>query len=402
MHLKRIFWLPTSFRLYFVECCLQKGIWSNWLTIQFNASNGSQEAGKEPTTIRNLLQLKINSHQGHPQFFAKYGVSSWGAPPRTGMSETIRRVGMLENLGTRLLDPSATIPPKVTSVPTKARRKNSRSTIVYVIIWFIFTYDRLCYNFDSFLYLRVGMCLGHHSKPPTLDLYNGKLSGQDLGNLQLDSCDPFVLNMQSPAEVLRPITKVINITVDSLFYGVLTSFRSVVTSDRVQSIGGDRTGADAWAASARIWPQVRFVQEKQFFWKRTSYFVENFLLFPSGQCRGTEAGSNVMWSFVFRIRQDVSFHAAEMTAAGVATANPRWSPRQLSSCRADDVWSLRTCVILDEFATRESGQLKAWDWSQWWGFMELGVSGGAVFVIVLLLLHLLRSKPALQWWVPLF
>mmetsp|Transcript_18113 Transcript_18113/g.38244 ORF Transcript_18113/g.38244 Transcript_18113/m.38244 type:complete len:171 (-) Transcript_18113:736-1248(-) len=141
-----------------------------------------KEAGKEPTTIRNLLQLKINSHQGHPQFFAKYGVSSWGAPPRTGMSETIRRVGMLENLGTRLLDPSATIPPKVTSVPTKARRKNSRS---------------------------------HHSKPPTLDLYNGKLSGQDLGNLQLDSCDPFVLNMQSPAEVLRPITK-LRPTVSSL------------------------------------------------------------------------------------------------------------------------------------------------------------------------------------------
>ncbi len=45
-------------------------------------------------------------------------------------------------------------------------------------------------------------------KPPALDLYNGKLSGQDLGNVRSDSCDSFVLNMQSPAEVLRPITKV--------------------------------------------------------------------------------------------------------------------------------------------------------------------------------------------------
>ena len=78
---------------------------------------------------------------------------------------------MLENLGgTRLLDPSAIIPPKVTTVPTKARRKNSRSTI--------FNVEILIHALNLF-YLRVELCSGHHSKPPTLDLYNGKLSGQD-------------------------------------------------------------------------------------------------------------------------------------------------------------------------------------------------------------------------------
>eukprot|EP00291_Cryptomonas_curvata_P025938 CAMPEP_0172163004 /NCGR_PEP_ID=MMETSP1050-20130122/7022_1 /TAXON_ID=233186 /ORGANISM="Cryptomonas curvata, Strain CCAP979/52" /LENGTH=206 /DNA_ID=CAMNT_0012833129 /DNA_START=341 /DNA_END=961 /DNA_ORIENTATION=+ len=169
------------------------------------------------------------------------------------MSETIRRVGMLENLGTRLLDPSATIPPKVTSVPTKARRKNSRS---------------------------------HHSKPPTLDLYNGKLSGQDLGNLQLDSCDPFVLNMQSPAEVLRPITK-LRPTVSSL--------------------------------SEETEPEL----------------MRELLLHAYGH----------------KIRQDVSFHAAEMTAAGVATANPSdgdsWSLASAEGQSSSSFSSFSICSALN-------------------------------------------------------
>mmetsp|Transcript_10136 Transcript_10136/g.29098 ORF Transcript_10136/g.29098 Transcript_10136/m.29098 type:complete len:212 (-) Transcript_10136:1808-2443(-) len=64
---------------------------------------------KEPA-MRNLLQLKINAQQhSHPQFFTKYGISSWGAQTSTssghGMSETLRRVGFLEHIGNPLLDP---------------------------------------------------------------------------------------------------------------------------------------------------------------------------------------------------------------------------------------------------------------------------------------------------------
>ena len=145
------------------------------------------EAGKEPTTpntIRNFLQLKINSQQGHPQFFAKYGVSSWGVAPTsragTGMSETLRRVGMLENLGARLLEPSAALPVKTGSVSTKNRRKATRSIF------------EIGYKY-SFFYLLTSTS-GHHSKPPALDLYNGSNSTRDIMQ-KIRTEDPFVLNM---------------------------------------------------------------------------------------------------------------------------------------------------------------------------------------------------------------
>ena len=107
------------------------------------------------------------------------------------MSETLRRVGMLENLGARLLEPSISGPTKPTLA--KARRKTTRSMILRQQPLFLF-----------WLFLILHMEIGHHSKAPVLDLYNGsrapappKSGSNDLFSLNI------IENSQGPQDRAR-------------------------------------------------------------------------------------------------------------------------------------------------------------------------------------------------------